>query len=294
MPNPNDLLAAANDNDDTDIPQEAFAVDTPAQDPIAKPVYRWEIPDETHVPYVAVIEITDAADVDEARRAALAIRFGVREATVDTPKDDGRGLTAMERAYIMQTPPVVVRDSEQITLTHAMAIYLNERLTRENEAFAGARRLFEDLGIDPDNPAAWAERQKTEANNIISIAKDAFDMRASQIALSIERAIADLKTAAFQTGFATPEPKPLPEPDYSPLTIFVDDVDKAQQFPRLASATWVERTPGEGLSESEARGAEMLCKEGGYIETAYRGFHNPTDEKALRDIQNRLKAEWGL
>lgn len=257
------------------------------------PVYRWEIPSDALPGYILPIDITDAKNLEEARATALQIRIGVIEGSATQKADEGRELTRTERAYILQEEPLVVRDSEQITLTHAMAVYLNERLTTENEGLQRIKSVLTGHGIDPENPQGWIDGQMEEAIALVRLATEAFDLRGRQFAQGIERAIDALRTTAHQTGFATPAPAITPEPDYSKLTIFTPNVEEtAQEFPRLSVANIIEYVPGEQLSESETLGAHMLTKPGGYLEAAWRGFVTPSESEALKAIQARIKAEW--
>lgn len=276
-----------------DIPSEWDVKTVKSTYSIQNPVYRWEIPSDALPGYILPIDITDAKNLEEARATALQIRIGVIEGSATQKADEGRELTRTERAYVLQEEPQVVCDSEQITLTHAMAVYLNERLTTENEGLQRIKEVLTEYGIDPENPQVWIDGQMGEAAALVSVATEAFDLRGRQFAQGIERAIDALRTTAHQTGFATPAPAIPPEPDYSKLTIFTPNVEEtAQEFPRLSAANIIEYVPGEELSKSEALGAHMLTKPGGYLEAARRGFVTPSESEALKAIQARIKAEW--
>jgi hypothetical protein len=252
---------------------------------IEHPLYLWDIPGDTG--YYLRIEVADAKGEDEARIAALEYQVPLS----DTVK---RSLNALESTWVISTAPQVVRDTTDVTLDLDTAIRENERLRKENKAFAETAAVFGELGIDPYNPRAFITSvQSQSAQRGARLAAD-LDTQRKELAENLERVMDDLRTLAKQTGFAQPEPQPASEPDYSALTIVVPDESAVQQYPRLRGANFIAFEPGEPLTSDEREGLEMLTKPDGIIEEYWRSKGSERDVSALKAAQKRIRAEVAL
>lgn len=210
-------------------------------------VYSWLIPGERG--YALEIKVPSRVDLDTARAMALELRIGAEG------EDEGRGLSELERVYVASVEPAIVRDTVDVTLDHQRALEANERLARENDAFATAKEVFTGLGIDPEKPIDFVDRVHEQADGRILAADAELAGRREQLSSELLRAVAHLREVAVMTGFAKIEPPAPAEPDYSALVIVVDDVlDVKGLYPRLADAVWVEQMPGAPMTDDVRAG----------------------------------------
>jgi len=256
-------------------------------EPDVATVYRWEIPGADG--YALRIEF-EAQNADEAREFAKVVSVG--------DEGNSRSLTSLERNWITTTEPQVVRATEAITLDLDSALLVNDRLWRENETYRQAVALFEQHGIDINDPMAWAESQQTAAQHKIDRADRvrAGKMRELVQALqNVDRALHD--AIELDEEFAPPKPAVPQEPDYSKLVIVTDGSveDMPHLYPRLANAKFTKVSPADPLTDEERHGYSIIFENGdGLIEDYRIRRAGPGEQEPLRAISRRIQALVGL
>jgi hypothetical protein len=253
--------------------------------PPPPPVYRWEIPLDDRPGYVLPIEITEAASIEHARNAALAITIGADEI------EEGRNLTAMETAWVKSTEPTVVRDTSLITLGHEHALFVNAKLQAEQARIEKARRVLEEYGIDPDDPEAWITAQRDSVAKTAEIReKRAADDR-QRLCAQVERTLGDLRAVALATGFATPDPVSPPKPDVSGLVIVAPEGEQ-EKHPDLADAQWIDHLPFGELTQQERDGLFILLNDNNGLAAEYIMLKGSTEQQAAMRAAVKLIKTW--
>lgn len=264
-----ELLESANDEPAYDIEPEDV-------------VYRWEVPGVDG--YTLRIDV-EAVDVSQALLVAM-VRVDTRE------------LTALELNWIKTTSPQVVRATSEIALEHQAALNINARLERENEAYQATKELFDLYDIEIDDPLAWVNRMKAEAQGMIDRADRIRAGKMRELVQSlqnIDRAVHDAIDS--DPEFAPPKPSVPEEPDYSRLVIVADGNvhDMPHRYPRLAEAKFLDVPPTEQLTATELAGYDLVFRQGDGLIEEYRVRRaGPGEQEPLLAIQRRLVAMVGM
>jgi hypothetical protein len=242
-------------------------------------LYRWEIPSANG--YVLPVEAESALGVDGAREVAQ--RHVV----------DDRPLTDIERNWIATTEPVVVLPSAAVTLSHEAALRRNAELQGENDVYAAARAAFAELGIDADNPGAWANEREQEWSRATDLADARRDDERRALVDRLMVAQAALSAAIEDTGFGPPKPEEPVEPSYAGLVVVAGMPPEQARatYPRLSGATFVEHDIDAPLTDEEMTGFEILFeRKGGIVEEWRVRNAGASEHEPIKAISARLRA----
>lgn len=239
---------------DPETDQKDLTIHVTGDNPQLSPVYRWQIPGDRD--YSLPVDITDAATVDEAKFAALGIVIG-GDGTEDNP---GRSLTVVERHWIETKEPLIVRDTEAITLGHEWALIENEKLKAEIATYAQAKRVFEDYGINPEDPYLWVNEQMDGIADTMKRHDERVEAERVVLADNLEGLALMVRNIAKKTGHAQPDPILPAKPDASRLTITAPTGTR-HTFPDLEAALWTEINPAEPMNHDEAEGLHQILND---------------------------------
>lgn len=260
--------------------------------PVPKPtVYLWDIPGENG--YSMRIEVESADDIEHARSTALAftVPLGTMEKDhMGFEHEARRPLTSIESQWVRTIEPQVVVDSSAVTMGHGEALKENERLRKENEAFDKCREVFAEHSIDVYNPGAFIDSAHQYSSDRINQANKERDERNQKLVNKLLALQSAFDVAIEESGCAPPKPEVPAEPDYSGLTIFVDDIAESQYYPRLNAANFVERVPTDPLDDDEKAGLDLILREYGILERYWRQAASETEIVQIKAIMGRIKA----
>lgn len=252
--------------------------------------YRWEIPHAQGDDYLLPIEVCEAASPEDARRAALEI--AIPTGGMD---DDGqritRPLTTMERMFVDTQSPVVIRDTEAITIDHFRAMTQNTDLKAKAAAVEAATLALGQTGVDVNNPLGWVNQMRTQALQDAQAAAGRLAQDRQSLCNGLLAMSAQISTLIDSTGFAPPKPLPTPEPDYSKISV-VCDPDKRQNYPLLSSANWIDHSPIEPMSEAEQSAWDLLMRPDTGIFALWRltAYASQGDAENVEHLKVRLRA----
>lgn len=257
-------------------------------------VYTWGIPGTDG--YTLVVALLGATSTDQARTMALTYLVPLGRKKDDQGWDVPwtRPLNPVEANWVLTVEPKIVRATQSITLDHAGALEANEKLRRENEALETTKQVFADCGVDPNNPQEFIDRVYADASSITSARDSERDARHRRLVAALQDVQTVLTTAIDETGFAPIKPIPTAEPDYSHLTVVLDNLEDAKLYPRLDGANFVDRDLDTPYTADEAAGLEMILKDNGVLDEYWRTSCGPTQIDQVRAAMTRLKALAGL
>ena len=274
--------------------------------PLPETIFAWDVPCE-RFGYTLRIE-APAPNVHAAREMAMAYRVpDDSQSVAGAPHQvdplrsteeiaKGRPLTQLEANWVGTTPPVVVRRTADVTLSHEAALLHNTRLNAENVGYLSTKDLFAEHEIDVFHPQVFIDRVMAEASAVVKAATDKREAEERALWLVLTRLEREFAAAIGSSRYAPPKAAALVEPDYADLTIVVHgDIEESRnKFRRLASANWTVVEPGEPLTEDEQTAMEMLtADETGFFDTSIRGFITEDQERGLRALRARFAALFG-
>jgi hypothetical protein len=227
-------------------------------------MYVWAVPLQGNPCYTLRIVVDGAADVAQARTAALAHRPLTDGRTEDEEtheiKSGSRLLTLSECEYIKRTDPDVIRNSDDIPLEYDDALRINARLSAKQETVDRAYAELTDAGIDPTSPIEWRDQQIAETNAAIARA-DEGSLRQNAIAIKL---LLDARAANERALVAIGWQKP----NYHGVVVVGDPAS----YPELAGATFVQQDPTKAVSSKAREAIARLVQRDGYIEQIARGY----------------------
>jgi hypothetical protein len=197
----------------------------------------------------------------------------------------------MERIFVETQEPVVIRDTEQITIDHFRAMSQNTALKAQAAAVEAATLLLDRTGVDVNNPGAWVNQTRQTAMQDAQAAAGRLAQDRQALCNGLLAMSAQINSLIDSTGFAPPKPIPVPEPDYSKLTV-VCDPDKRLNYPRLSSANWIDHSPTEPMSEAEQSAWNLLMRPDSGILALWRmtPYASDMDAQNVELLKARLRA----
>lgn len=166
--------------------------------------YQWRIESPVHAGYYRYFTAR-AADEIAAKEMVFAC-----------------DLSSTERLHVTHEPPRIIRDTQDITLSHDEALDRNATLEATAQAVERANQILQDCGIDPDQPMTWVQEQTDDSYRVCQLVREECDAKLAKIGAMAVGAIRALTVVGQETGVIELPAAPAPAPDLSSVTVIAE------------------------------------------------------------------------